>query len=294
MISSGESDVHDAQIQQLALYRPPSSTPTPLSSVTLEPLETESAALDWFDLLDNIEEGRPERPEIALTFDGGWEANATPYILDSLKDRGVRGTFFLTGLYMKRYPDMVRRIVSEGHEVGNHTWSHPHLTTMAIDGKQKTLSQVTRETVMEELKKSADLFREITGKDMICLWRAPFGEHNPEIRAWAKDAGFLHVYWTKAEAGEEGNGLDSLDWVVDPNASIYRSSEEAIQLLVDSARSGGIILMHLGTLRKEDQFHLRLPQLIEGLRRQGFGFVTVSDMAAQLAIASGEGDSSVG
>jgi len=282
----------EAQVQRVAFYRPPAS---PVSRPELSDApSTQAAHLEWFDALDNIEKGCSERAEIALTFDGGWEANATPFILDALRAERIRATFFLTGLYMKRYPETVRKIVSEGHEVGNHTWSHPHLTTMAVDGQQNTLPDVTRETVIEELSRAEALFRELTGKRMVRLWRAPYGEHNPEIRAWAKDAGFLHVYWTKAEAGEEGNGLDSLDWVADPSAPIYRSSEEAIRTLIGSARSGGIILMHLGTQRSVDQFHLRLPQLIEGLQRQGFDFVTVSSMAAQLAIASTEGDSSLG
>jgi len=285
----GEDEKEPSAVSLLAMLPSPANTPTPIfsylsGSTMREDEDTEAPSL--FGGLDNLENGCRSRREIALTFDGGWEANATPFILDVLRRNGIKATFFLTGIYIKRYPEMVIRMVEEGHEVGNHTWTHPRLTTMAIDGKQTTLPDVNRAVVEEELKKCEDLFTKTTGREMARLWRAPYGEHNAEIRAWAKDAGFVHVYWTKAEPGEEGHGLDSLDWVADSRSPIYRNSEDAVRFLLDSAKNGGILLMHLGTLRKEDLFHLRLPQLIEGLDVQGFGFVTVGAMATEVMLAS--------
>ena len=77
----------------------------------------------------SLERGRRDLPKVALTFDGGGDAGQSERILDVLEQRGATATFFLTGDYIRHNPELVRRIVAAGHEVGNHTWSHPHLTT---------------------------------------------------------------------------------------------------------------------------------------------------------------------
>src|SRR3990170_4037126 len=93
---------------------------------------------------------------------------------------------------IERYPELVKKMAEDGHEIGNHTMTHPHLTTFEKNLKQQTLPGVDREFIIRQLKETAKIFRELTGKDMIPYWRAPYGEQNAEIRQWAYKAGFTH------------------------------------------------------------------------------------------------------
>jgi peptidoglycan/xylan/chitin deacetylase (PgdA/CDA1 family) len=106
---------------------------------------------------------------------------------------------------------------------------------------------------------------------MAPLWRAPYGEHNTEIRRWAAEAGYWHVGWTGGRAG-----LDGLDWVTDPASRSYRSSEELLERLAARAENGGIVLLHLGSDR-EDPIAARIGLLFERLAARGFRFVRASD-----------------
>jgi peptidoglycan/xylan/chitin deacetylase (PgdA/CDA1 family) len=220
--------------------------------------------------------------KIALTFDGDYLNNVTGEILDILKKENVKCTMFLTGRYMRRYADMVKRIIAEGHEVGNHSWTHPHLTTFEENHLHQTLPDVTQEVVQQELLKTAELFRQITGKQMAPYWRAPYGEHNAEIRNWAAAAGFRHVGWTVGRNWEDG--MDTLDWVADTTATIYHSADEIAEKILSFARNnsyganGVVILMHLGTQRNDDYPHLKLPFIIQQLKEMGYQFVTISEM----------------
>jgi peptidoglycan/xylan/chitin deacetylase (PgdA/CDA1 family) len=230
----------------------------------------------------DISRGGMEMREVALTFDGGDESNVTEAILDALRSRGVRATMFLTGRYIRRHPDLVRRMLGEGHEVGNHTNTHPHLTSYARDGRQATLPNVTRDFLLAQLRAAEESFREVAGRSLSPFWRAPYGEHNGEIRAWAAEAGYRHVGWTRDAASRED--LDSRDWVADPTSKIYRSSREIRDRILGFGQSsaqglnGGIVLMHLGTGRRSDPAHARLPEILDGLAARGYRLVTISDL----------------
>lgn len=233
-------------------------------------------------LARSFDRGRVQTPKVALTFDGGSSDNAAAEVLAALRSKGVRCTMFLTGAFVRRYPDLVREMVADGHEIGNHTWSHPHLTTYAENGRHLTRPGVTREMLQRELRATADLFRKVTGKEMAKLWRAPFGEHNAEIRAWAAEIGYRQVGWTVGRNGNET--MDTLDWVADKNSPAYQSAQEVVERIVNFGRNdpggaaGAIILMHLGTERKDDQVHKMVPLIIDGLRERNYTFVTVSQL----------------
>lgn len=235
--------------------------------------------------------------KMALTFDGGAEANTTVEILDGLKSMEVRATIFLTGGYIDRYPDLVRRMVREGHEIGNHTFSHSHLTTYALDRRQDTLPGITKEFVHSELRRAARLFEAVTGVPMSPYWRAPYGEHNPEIRRWAAEIGYLHVGWTRDLAARED--LDSRDWVADPESPIYYRAEEVRERILTFGQgrparaNGGIILLHLGTRRRQDRIHDELPAIVHGLRAQGYDLVPISELHRALALGEGGKESVV-
>jgi peptidoglycan-N-acetylglucosamine deacetylase len=234
---------------------------------------------------------------VALTFDGGAEANVSDEILDTLKSMGVKATIFVTGQYIARYPDLLRRMIREGHEIGNHTFSHPRLTTFALNRRQDTRPGVTREFVQGELRRAARLFEDATGVAISPYWRAPYGEHNEEIRRWAAEIGYLHVGWTRdLEAGED---LDSRDWVADPRSPIYYRAEQVRDRILNFGKgsaaraNGGIILLHLGTQRRQDRVDGELPAIIDGLRVQGYEFVPVSELHRALALDEGRSGSAV-
>jgi peptidoglycan/xylan/chitin deacetylase (PgdA/CDA1 family) len=229
--------------------------------------------------------GPTDRKEMAFTFDGGSNDNASTAILDILKTNGVKATFFLTGEFIEKYPKVVKRIAAEGHDAGNHTWSHPHLTSFAGDRRQITLPGIKAAKLRDELLKTAALFRSVTHKDMIPLWRAPYGEYNAEIIRWAAEAGFRHVGWTLGRGWAES--MDTMDWVADKSSKAYHTSDEIADKILDYAKkgkygaNGAVILMHLGSERKDDFPHEKLPQIIEGLKKLGYAPVKVAELMSK-------------
>lgn len=255
-----------------------------------EPMPVETAAAPEPPVNGlSLSRGPTTRRTVYLTFDGGSNASATETILDTLKRQEIRATLFLTGEYMRRYPDLVVRMAREGHLVGNHTFSHPHLTTLSFNGRQQTLSGVTGEFLRSQLQRAADLYRLITGKDLAPYWRAPFGEYNGQILRWAAAAGYRHVYWTPR--------LDTLDWVASPEDPLFKSPRETLEAIRRQADrapgglSGGILLMHLGSERRSaDRMDTVLPELIQDLKERGYAFGTVEEAWPRTAPGEGAGD----
>jgi len=211
-------------------------------------------------------------PRIALTFDGGASANRTAELLDLLQSLNIRATLFLTGEFIEKQPALVRRAVLAGHEIGNHSYSHPHLTTYETTHTQHLIPGMTREIFVEELRKTERVFRKATGRSMAPLWRAPYGEENPTLRAWALEAGYLHVRWSYLK----GKSLDTLDWVDNEHSSLYRDSRQIVERLLRFPHlEGGIVLMHLSTDRREVPW-AHLPEFIEALHMRHIEAVRVS------------------
>ncbi|HHL39698.1 MAG TPA: polysaccharide deacetylase family protein [Deltaproteobacteria bacterium] len=225
--------------------------------------------------------GRTDRMELALTFDGGSQADEAVTILDILRERSIKTTIFLTGRFIRLYPELVRRMVREGHEVGNHTMTHPHLTDYAATFRHTTLAGVDREFLARELEGAARLFRETTGEEMVPLWRAPYGEINDELMEWAAGEGYVHVGWTTDHASRES--LDTLDWVADRGSPFYRSAFEMKSRLLSfgwtgKGLRGGVALMHLGTARSDDRLTSVLAPLLDELASRGYRFVRVTEL----------------
>jgi len=219
----------------------------------------------------DLTRGPSDREEVVVSFDAGSSDRGAVAILDALSRRRIRTTVFLTGEFIRRYPALVRRIADDGHEVGNHTDTHPHLTTYAADGRQVTREGVDRAFLAGELVRTARLYREATGRAMAPLWRAPFGEHNADIRRWAAEQGYWHVGWTGGRTG-----LDGLDWITDPRARGYQPADRLLSRLVHHAENGGIVLLHLGSDR-EEPVAARIEVLLEGLAQRGFRFALASE-----------------
>ncbi len=221
--------------------------------------------------IPDLVRGPLDRREILVSFDAGSSDRGAWEILDALRQRHLRTTIFLTGDFIRRYPELTRRIAADGHEVGNHTETHPHLTTYAADGRQATKPGVDQVFLTQQLLRTAQVYQETVGHPMAPLWRAPYGEQNAEIRRWAAQAGYWHVGWTGG-----GAGLDGLDWVSDPRSPTYRSAERVVGQLVERAENGGIVLLHLGSDR-EDPVAPKIPALLDGLAQRGFRLALASE-----------------
>jgi len=186
-------------------------------------------------------------PYVALTFDDGPHPKNTPRLLDILKARNVKATFFVIGRSVDTYPHIARRIVAEGHEIGNHTYTHGKLTSMS-DAK-----------VREEIDKSRRAIGRATGVKARTM-RPPYGALLQRQREMLhREYGFPTILWS----------VDPLDWQR-PGVSVVR------QRIVDGARPGGILLAHDLHSSTVDA----MPSTIDALLKKGFKFVTVSQLIA--------------
>ncbi len=236
------------------------------------------------DLLKNSNDfsrGNKNKKMLSLTFDGDELANITEEILDTLKQYNIKTTMFLTGNYIRKYPDLVTRIHNEGHEIGNHTQQHPHLTLYSSSGRQETLPKVDFSFLYHQLQPVVKLYKNLIGENLKNFWRAPYGDHNPEIRKWASRLGFVHIGWTQGNSWS--TGLDTNDWIADSTFPGYHSAQEIKNKILNFGKNqetginGGIILMHLGSQRQiPDRPHLILGEIIRNLEGKGHQFVTIS------------------
>ena len=238
----------------------------------------------------SFDRGRRDLARVALTFDGGSDAGESERILDVLRDRRVQATFFLTGEFIRRNPGLTRRIATDGHEVGNHTSTHPHLTSWDLTRSHETLGGVDQSFIERELGDAARAFAAVAGAPMLPLWRAPYGEVNRQLLDWAARAGWSHVGWTRDDAGGRRT-LDSLDWVAERSSRNYLTSAQIAARIRsfgagEGGLNGGIVLMHLCT-RREDPQVTRLGDLIDALRGDGYRLVTVTELQRDLAPAPG-------
>lgn len=184
------------------------------------------------------------RPFVALTFDDGPHPELTPRLLDILRYHGVRATFFVVGRNAELYPDIVRRIVAEGHEIANHSYTHTSLTT------------VGDERLRQEVCGTSDAIERITGRRPTSM-RPPYGANNARVQAFLQSQGLDMVLWS----------VDPLDW--------KRPGPEIVaQRLVQGAKPGAILLshdIHPGTVDA-------IGSAIEQLKAKGYGFATVGQL----------------
>lgn len=199
---------------------------------------------------DVVSGAKTSRQIIALTFDDGPHADKTPEILDILADYGVHATFFAVGENVKAHPEIIQREIDEGHEIGNHTYSH------------KFLKKADAKTVADELCRFDDMMLELF-EYKPKLFRPPGGLYNTSICDTAKSIGYTVVLWS----------IDTRDWAHTPTDKICSE-------ICDNAESGDIILMHDfigGSSPTPAALRVIIPKLLE----DGYEFVTISELLAE-------------
>jgi len=186
-------------------------------------------------------------PYIAMTFDDGPSAKLTPKLLDLLAAHHIKATFFLIGENVAEHPEIVAREAREGHEVANHSWSHPSLAKMSDGG------------VRDQLRKTDEVIRSASGNGPTLL-RPPYGSITPRQKKWInQEFGYKIVLWD----------VDPLDWR-------RPGSNVVCNRIVKNTRAGSIVLahdIHPGTIEA-------MPCVLNQLEAKGFKFVTVSELIA--------------
>jgi peptidoglycan/xylan/chitin deacetylase (PgdA/CDA1 family) len=224
----------------------------------------------------SIQRGNIDRKRIAITFDAGSDDSKTLEILQILNENQLKCTMFLTGKFIEEHPELVKRMLTEGHEMANHTYDHPHLTTYEIDSRHDLLPDISRQFIHRQLLKTDSVYFSLTGQHLQPFWRAPFGEYNDEILTWAAEAGYLHIYWT--------GSFDTHDWVTDEASSLFKTPNEvydrilAMEKQQQAGLNGVIVLMHLGSQRTENHVYEVLPKLIRTIRDKGYSLGKISEL----------------
>lgn len=198
---------------------------------------------------DFIRSVRTTRKVVALSFDDGPGPEDTPRVLDILKAHGAKATFFVEGQAVQARPDLVRRIAAEGHEVANHTFTHPDLPPLRY------------QQVVDEVERASAAIRE-AGVDQVSLFRPPRGQFDREAADAVRATGHLTVGW---------------DVCIEKYLA-HDDNERAVALALGQVTPGSIVLAHDGGIPDRERTVEVLPALLRGLRGKGFEVVTVTEL----------------
>lgn len=182
--------------------------------------------------------------KLAISFDATWGTDLTDEILGILKEYNLKTTFFLAGYWVDKHPDYVAKIAAEGHEIGNHSYSHPHMNTLSFNG------------VVLELQKNHAMIEDLTGQNSF-LFRPPFGEYNNNVIQAADSVGYYTIQWS----------IDSLDWK-------NTSSNEVYQRVMSKIGPGEIVLFHNAATPTPAALRRIIPELLDA----GYEIVPISQL----------------
>lgn len=191
------------------------------------------------DKYDGIYIGDTSKKVIYLTFDEGYENGFTPKILDTLKQNEVKSIFFVTGPYIKDHSDLVKRMLNEGHLVGNHTINHLSLPTVSDSSLEKELSGLEKQ------------FTLVTGKGMKYM-RPPSGEYSEKVLAAAKQLGYKTVFWSYAYA--------------DFDINKQKGADHAYKVVMDNLHNGEVLLLHAVSKDNAEA----LDKIIKEIKSEGY------------------------
>lgn len=185
--------------------------------------------------------------KVAITLDGMWGAKYTAEILEILRKHNLNITFFFGGNWLEENPHLVQEIAANGHEVGNHSYTHPHM------------AKLSREEIVQELNRTSELIKELTGQRPD-LFRPPFGEYNNRVIKTCREEGYHVVQWS----------IDSLDWK-------DVSTDFIVQTVLKNIGPGEIILMH----NNGSHTAAALKRLIPKIKDKGYEIVPLSELIYQ-------------
>jgi peptidoglycan-N-acetylglucosamine deacetylase len=213
----------------------PSSTPLPTHSI----LPLKPAARPEIVKIDST------KKQVAFTFDAGEGEGSTAEILAALKKHHIKGTFFLVGKWIEKHPEITRQLVAEGHEIFNHSYSHPYFT------------QLTAEEIAIELQKMDDIVFATAGIHTKPYYRAPYGDRNAAVNDAAFAAGYQHIYWS----------VDSLDWRPEDTPETVKART------LNNIHPGAIVLMHVGNSSTGPV----IDEIFTTLEEQGYKLVSLTE-----------------
>src|SRR5690554_1546016 len=182
--------------------------------------------------------------KIAISFDAAWGDEFTQEILDILEDHKIQSTFFLVKFWVDNYPEQVKAIHKAGHEIGNHSSTHPDM------------AKIPQEEIIHELNVTGEKIEKLTGEEPI-LFRPPFGSYNDTLINTARDLGYYTIQWD----------VDSLDWKEEGVQSI-------IQRVTSKVRNGSIVLFH----NNAKYMTKALPAILNTLQTERYEIVPISQL----------------
>ncbi|MDO4743256.1 MAG: polysaccharide deacetylase family protein [bacterium] len=186
-----------------------------------------------------------ESKKIAISFDAAWGNDDTQTLIDTLAEYGVVATFFVVGDWVDKYPESVKQLSDAGHQIQNHSDSHPHMTNLSTN------------EMITELKNCNEKIAKITGKTPT-LHRCPYGDYNNNVIEAIQSIGMYAIQWD----------VDSLDWKENATA------ESIANRVISKTKNGSIILMH----NDADHTPEALPTILKTLKEQGYEFVFIEDL----------------
>ena len=192
--------------------------------------------------------GDTSNKELYLTFDNGYENGYTAKILDVLKEKGIPAAFFITGHYIQDQPELVKRMVNEGHLIGNHSWNHPDMT------------RISKEKMQQELDQVKTAVTKITGQQSMVYLRPPRGVFNEQVLTNCLEFGYTNVFWSIAYK----------DWDVNSQ----KGAQYARQQVVSQLHPGAVILLHTVSKDNADS----IASIIDDARGQGYVFKSLDEM----------------
>jgi len=188
---------------------------------------------------------------VALTFDAAYDPAPLEDILVALKEAGAEATFFLTGEFVRDFPQWTKTIMASGYPIGNHSYSHPDFT------------KLSDEAMRAEIRKMASALTKLGGEDPRPLFRAPYGALSKRMLSILRGEGYVSVFWT----------IDTLDWKPE------RTPEQIRTTVLDKLKPGAIILMHVGSKQTAQV----LPDLLAEIEARGYTFVNLRDALTRAA-----------
>lgn len=205
-------------------------------------------ALEYNKKYDGYYLGDTKRKVIYLTFDEGYENGYTPKILDVLKNNGVKASFFVTTPFINENPELLKRIVNEGHIVGNHSVNHNSMAKLAKENE---------ETFKKEFVGVEEAYKKVIGKDIHKYFRPPMGKYSEKSLKYSKDLGYKTIFWSFAYEDYEVNKQPS--------------AEYAKNLIMERTHNGGIYLLHAISKTNTDI----LDWVLKEWKKQGYEFETI-------------------